>query len=285
MKYFHSLSKEEDRIINRKGTEYPGTGEYDQCFEEGIYLCRRCDYPLYISSDKFHSGCGWPSFDDEIEGAVSKSLDKDQERIEILCSRCQGHLGHVFKGERLTAKNTRHCVNSHSLRFIEAITEEGYEKAYFGGGCFWGVEYFLKKAHGVVSTKVGFMGGKTVEPTYEEVCNYDTGHFEVVEVIFDPEKTNYENILKLFFEIHDPTQTMRQGPDIGLQYQSIVFYMTKDQKNIALRLIEILEKKGLKVATLLRPASLFYAAENYHQDYYTKTQHEPYCHYYTKRFT
>lgn len=270
------LTSEEEQIIVHKGTEPPFSGKYDKFFEPGMYLCKRCGELLYASDNKFDSGCGWPSFDDEIPGAVKRSPDPDGKRTEISCAKCGAHLGHVFEGENITAKNIRHCVNSLSLDFIQ--------KAYFAGGCFWGVEYLLKQKNGVTATKVGYMGGHKEAPTYEEVCSGATGHREAVEVTFDQTRINYEELVKFFFEIHDPTQMNHQGPDIGEQYQSVIFYINENQKMIAKKLISALKGKNYAVVTKLEKAETFWPAEEYHQNYYEKTGHTPYCHFYTKRF-
>jgi peptide methionine sulfoxide reductase msrA/msrB len=258
MKRFHSLNKNEIEVIEKKGTEKPFTGEYDDFFEEGIYLCKKCDAPLYFSSDKFDSGCGWPSFEDEIKGAITKIPDR--ERTEIICSCCKAHLGHVFEGEHLTKKNVRHCVNSLSLRFIN-----GKNKAILAGGCFWGIEAKMKKAPHVLSTTVGYIGGHVANPTYEEVCEQNTGHLEAVEVIFDPTKTSYEAIISYFLQIHDPTQIGGQGVDLGRQYESAIFYFSLKQKATAEKVIK---DDGRKIVTHLLPATYFYKAEDYHQNYY-----------------
>ena len=175
-----------------------------------------------------------------------------------------------LKGEGFTDKNVRHCVNSISLNFEpeDKIQQPKTETAIFAGGCFWGVEYLMQKDPGVISTSVGYTGGKSKNPTYEEVCYGNSGHIEAIEIVFDPDKTSYETLTKLFFEIHDPTQVDRQGPDIGEQYRSEIFYLNEDQKTIAEKLINILENKGYEIATRVTKANEFWKAEKYHQDYY-----------------
>ena len=158
------------------------------------------------------------------------------------------------------------------------------EKAFFASGCFWGTEYHFMKAKGVTSTTVGYMGGHTTSPTYKEVCTGETGHAETTEVDFDTTKTSYEEMLKLYFETHDFTQVGGQGPDIGDQYRSVIFYTSDEQKRLAEKYIGILTDKGYKVATILEKAPVFWAAEDYHQEYYDKKQGSPYCHIYRKIF-
>ena len=341
------LTPEERRVIVDKGTEAPFSGRYYKHRGEGVYRCRQCGAPLYRSQDKFDAGCGWPSFDDEIPGAVRRTTDADGRRTEITCARCGGHLGHVFTGEGFTLKNTRHCVNSLSLGFVPAagaepevaagecgaaagmgiasernaaaggpailsdrsdssVPSDGSaisgepdrtgdvsdrsadsvragepdaavktETAIFAGGCFWGVEYMLSKVPGVLKVESGYIGGTTENPTYEEVCS---------RVVFDPAKVSYETLARLFFEIHDPTQENGQGPDLGDQYRSEIFYTSPAQQATAERLIAELRRKGYDVVTQVTPAGRFWPAEDYHQRYYERKGTQPYCHAYTKRF-
>jgi len=283
----NDLTAEEKRVIINKGTERPFTGKFTDNKARGIYTCKWCDKPLYRSDSKLNSNCGWPSFDDEIGEAVKRIPDPDGMRTEIVCANCGGHLGHVFTGEGLTKKNTRHCVNSISLNFKLYDPMGNHQKtetAIFAGGCFWGVQHFFNKAPGVISSEVGYTGGTKAEPTYKEVCSHTTGHVEAIRVTYDPEKTSYEAMARLFFEIHDPTQSNGQGPDLGTQYLSEIFYSDETQKATAEKLIGILKLKGFKVVTQLRPAFIFWPAEEYHQEYYEKTGGVPYCHGYTKRF-
>jgi len=276
---YKKLTPKEISVIVNKGTERPFTGEYDEFFEKGTYICKQCGLPLYKSEDKFNSGCGWPSFDDEIPAAINKNVDADGRRTEITCAYCGAHLGHVFHGEHLTNKNIRHCVNSISMDFIPDGEKIKYNRAIFAGGCFWGVEQLFKEKEGVVDTRVGYTGGRTKNPPYDQVCMGFTGHAEAVEVIYDTEKTSYEELTKLFFEIHDFTQKNRQGPDIGKQYRSAIFYTDEEQKKTAEKIINELESKDFNVETKVEEASTFYVAEEYHQDYYKKTGKQPYCHY------
>jgi peptide methionine sulfoxide reductase msrA/msrB len=277
-----SLTPEEERVIVHKGTEPPFSGRYVSHHADGTYTCRRCGASLFRSKDKFESGCGWPSFDDAVEGAVATAPDPDGERVEITCAECGAHLGHVFEGEGFTPKDTRHCVNSVSLDFAPAARAEGC--AYFAGGCFWGVEAAFEGLPGVKAVRSGYMGGRVANPSYEQVCTGTTGHAESVEIVFDPAAVTYETLARMFFEIHDPTQIGGQGPDIGEQYRSAVFYADEAQKRVALGLIARLREKGYGVVTQVVPAGAFYAAEEYHQDYYARHGGGASCHVRVRRF-
>jgi len=283
---YNDLTAEEIRVIENKGTEHPFSGTYDSFYETGIYKCKKCDTPLFNSTDKFDSGSGWPSFDDAIEGAVKEISDADGFRVEIVCANCGGHLGHVFRGEQLTPKQTRHCVNSISLNFDPIEKDTQFKKAYFASGCFWGTEYWFQQAEGVFDAHSGYMGGHTENPTYREVCGKQTGHLETVEVIYNPEIVSYEALCKLFFETHDPEQTNGQGPDIGPQYLSAIFTSTPEEEITAQNCIRTLEGKGMNIATMLKDANehVFYKAEKNHQNYYKLRNKIPYCHFYTPRF-
>ena len=281
---YNELTPEEKNVILDKGTEPPFSGKYNDFSKNGTYTCKRCDAKLYHSKNKFKSSCGWPSFDDEITGAINKKTDADGRRTEILCANCEAHLGHVFIGENLTDKNVRHCVNSISMNFASASEAPEIATAYFAGGCFWGVEYLFEQKKGVVSAESGYMGGEMENPGYEDICSKKTGHLEAVKVIYDPEKISYEELTKYFFEIHDPTQFNGQGPDIGEQYLSAIFYDKNNEKKIAEKLIETLKQKNYKVITKLIPIKKFWTAEANHQNYYKKKGGQPYCHFYQKKF-
>jgi len=164
------------------------------------------------------------------------------------------------------------------------MTNSLLKSAYLASGCFWGTEYWFKRTKGIIATEVGYCGGTLEQPSYEEVSTGKTGHAETVKVDYNPQIISYKNILKLFFETHDPTQIDRQGPDIGTQYRSAIFYQDEDEKAIALDLIKILEATKLKVVTEISPFTKFWKAEDYHQSYYSKTGQIPYCHVYKKKF-
>jgi peptide methionine sulfoxide reductase msrA/msrB len=281
-----SLTPEQFEVMRKCGTERPFTGRYNGFWEKGVYVCAGCGTPLFRSETKYEHGTGWPSFAAPID---EKNLDyKDDysllaKRIEVRCAVCGAHLGHVFDdGPEPTFLH--YCVNSASLGFKpEATAAEAaadprtktaaIEVATFAAGCFWGVEHKLGQIPGVVSTAVGYTGGRTVAPTYEEVCTDKTGHAEAVQVTFDPARLSYADLVRHFFAIHDPTQVNRQGPDHGTQYRSAIFYHSEAQKEAALQIMDEVTRSGRfrkRLATELVPATAFYKAEEYHQKYFEK---------------
>jgi peptide methionine sulfoxide reductase msrA/msrB len=297
---YNELTDAEAGVILHKGTERAFSGKYHDLKEEGIYICKQCNQPLFRSSDKFDSGTGWPSFDDTIEGAVKEIPDADGMRTEIVCSNCGAHLGHVFRGEGFTPKQTRHCVNSLSLNFVPAQKEqearkdtgvqpiaeyikgkgyEQYEVATFAGGCFWCVEASFERIEGVVDVISGYSGGEKAYPTYEEVSSRKTKYAESIQVYYDPAVIDFPKLLEVFFVAHDPTQLNRQGPDVGPQYRSEIFYHGTEQKELAEAYIKELDNSGKfdrPVVTALSPYKEFWVAEAYHQDYYEHHPENPY---------
>ena len=278
---YNKLTEAEKRIILQKGTEYPNTGEYNKHYEDGTYICRQCNQQLYKSSSKFNSNCGWPSFDDELDGAVNRILDSDGRRTEIVCSNCKGHLGHVFIGENFTAKNTRHCVNSISMKFIpkeqsipEIITSKEVtelDTITFGAGCFWCVEVLFQKLKGVSHVESGYAGGKIKNPTYKMVCQGNTGSVEVAQLVYDPKIISTETLIDIFFHVHDPTTLNRQGNDVGDQYRSVIFYHSTQQKEIAKNVLKRIDSSKLwnePIVTTIESIYNYSTAEDYHQNYY-----------------
>ena len=285
-----ALTAEQYRVLRHKGTELACSSSFYQYKGEGVYNCAGCGLALFNSSNKFDSGTGWPSFVMPIS-AKNIKVEKDRSlgmvREEVLCSRCGGHLGHVFN-DGPPPTGLRYCMNGAALEFMPAAktTEDREQKteAIFAGGCFWGVEHYIKEVPGVISVTSGYTGGHTANPTYKDVCTGKTGHAEAVRVVFDPNRASYEQLVKLFFEIHDPTQLNRQGPDSGTQYRSAVFYIDDEQKQTVEKLIARLRANGYNVVTQVAPATKFYEAEAYHQDYLAKHPERQICHTKVDRF-
>jgi peptide methionine sulfoxide reductase msrA/msrB len=278
------LTEDQYLITRRAGTEQAFCGTLLDNKREGVYTCICCRLPLFASNAKFNSGTGWPSFFQPIAKAnVIEHSDTAFGMVgtEILCARCDCHLGHVFEdGPRPTG--LRFCVNSESLAFtdlkdVKSLAEPAEAArstvtAVLAGGCFWCTEAVFEELDGVKEVISGYAGGTRETADYKAVSTGKTGHAEAIEIVYDPSKITFEELLKVHFATHDPTTLNRQGADVGPQYRSTIFYQNEREKEIAQAFIADLNESkafGKPIVTTLEPLKPggFYAAETYHQNY------------------
>lgn len=298
------LSSEQFHVTQQCGTEPPFRNAYWDNHKPGIYVDVVSGEPLFSSLDKFDSGTGWPSFTQpvkETDIVEKKDSALGMVRTEVRSKAADSHLGHVFDDGPADKGGLRYCINSASLKFIpvQEMDQAGYgkylepfvkaglvkapmhETVILAGGCFWGMEEIIRKIPGVIKTTVGYSGGATANPTYEEVCTGGTGHAEAIQVEFDSARLNYEELLNYFFRMHDPTTPNRQHNDVGTQYRSAIFYTSDAQKQAAERVKEKWDKSGKfsrPIVTEITAAGKFYSAEEYHQKYLVKHPGGYTCH-------
>lgn len=283
----NTLTPEQYNVLIDKGTERPFTGKLLHNDKKGNYTCAACGNELFSSDAKFDSHTGWPSFDKEIRKGkiiVKKDISDGMERTEVMCARCGGHLGHVFE-DGPTKTGLRYCINSVSLAFNESeknipnISKE-LDTVVLAGGCFWSMQAIYQELKGVTNVAAGYSGGTKANPTYDDVSSGNTGYAESVQVVYNPSDVKLVDILKVFFSIHNPTTLNKQGADEGTQYRSAIFFKDEQQKNVAVEVINSLQKNNVfdkTIVTQVQPLGKFYNAEEYHQDYYNNNKGQGYC--------
>jgi peptide methionine sulfoxide reductase msrA/msrB len=298
------LTPEQFAVTQQCGTEPSFHNAYWDNHKPGLYVDVVSGEPLFSSLDKFDSGSGWPSFTQPLKGTEiveKKDSSFGTVRTEVRSKMADSHLGHVFDDGPRDKGGLRYCINSASLKFIpvEEMEQAGYgqylepfvkaglikasanETAILAGGCFWGMEEIIRKIPGVIRTTVGYSGGTTANPTYQDVCTGRTGHAEAIQIVFDSSQLSYETLLDYFFRMHDPTTLNRQHNDVGTQYRSAIFYSSDAQKQTAERVKARWDKSGKftsPITTEITVASKFYSAEEYHQKYLVKHPGGYNCH-------
>jgi peptide methionine sulfoxide reductase msrA/msrB len=293
-----ALTPDQYRVTQRNGTERAYSGEFWLHDEPGIYVDVVSGEPLFASVDKFDSRTGWPSFTKPVDGrnvVTKRDFTMLFPRTEVRSAHGDSHLGHVFKDGPRNRGGLRYCINSAALRFVhrDDLEAQGYsdyvtlfskedsmseyKTATLAGGCFWGMQDLIRRQPGVVSTRVGYTGGRNANATYRN----HPGHAEAIEIVYDPAQTDYRALLEFFFQIHDPSTKDRQGNDLGSSYRSAIFYVDDEQKQVALDTIADVDACGLwpgKVVTEVVPASDFWEAEPEHQDYLLRIPNGFTCH-------
>lgn len=289
------LTAEQYEVTQHAATERPFTNAYDKEFRPGIYVDITTGQPLFASTDKFDSGCGWPAFSRPIaKGIIDEHTDRSHGmvRTEVRSALGKSHLGHVFEDGPSDKGGLRYCINSASLRFVprEQMEAEGYgaylalldehptREIYLAGGCFWGTEHYFKQIEGVVRTEVGYANGIIKNPTYRQVCTDTTQFAEAVHIVYDPTKASLRFLLDMYFMAIDPTLLNRQGNDRGTQYRTGIYYTDAADLPVVKEVMAEQQKNFDKpILVEVKPLENFYAAEEYHQDYLVKNP-GGYCH-------
>lgn len=270
------LTAAQFHVARQKGTERAFSSPMCSVFEPGLYSCAACATELFDATEKFESGSGWPSFTQPVKAnAVAYHGDNahGMQRIEVTCNACGAHLGHVFP-DGPEPSGLRYCINAIILHKVN----KGMQKATLGGGCFWCTEAVFKSLKGVHSVTSGYSGGHVKNPSYREVCTGNSGHAEVVQIEFDPNVISYGDLLRLHLASHDPTTLNQQGADRGTQYRSAIFSHNEEQMQTAKQVLEEMQPEfGGRIVTEVEPFTVFFAAEDEHQDYYELNPSARYC--------